>query len=66
MIDKFLFIDDLKGSNGKIAQENAFKLLEDILDEEIECEMCDDKDFEIVMSKVLGLGLKSWNLKKRC
>lgn len=47
MIDKFLFIEDLKGENGEIARDNAFEELELILDEEIECDMCDDKDAEI-------------------
>lgn len=44
MIDKFLFIEDLKGANGKIAQDNAFEKLELILDDEIECDFCDDKN----------------------
>lgn len=47
MTDKFLFIEDLKGINGEIAQTNAFEKLEAILDEEVECRMCDEKDGEI-------------------
>jgi hypothetical protein len=47
MIDKFLFVEDLKGANGKTAQDNAFEELDDILDEEVECDECDEKDFQI-------------------
>lgn len=47
MKDKFLFFEDLKGINGKIAQTNAFEHLEELLDGELECEECDEKDFEI-------------------
>ncbi len=65
MTDKFLFIEDLKGINGTIAQENAFEELEAILDEEMECEMCDEKDAYIdqLENEIEGLTNKTEKLE---
>lgn len=75
MIDKFLFIEDLKGENGKIARANAFETLEELLDDEfeIECNFCDErceeiedleKDIDDLSKRVKQLEIENKMLKK--
>ncbi len=72
MTDKFLFFEDVKGKNGKVAQENAIEELDNILKDEFECSICFRKDVEIEtledeideLEKSLEIERKAYNLLK--